>query len=254
VKPTGRVLAETPEDIPLLVAGAYGKGRVLAFAGNTTIRWWQFGRQSEHRRFWRQCVLWLASREDLAKHDVWIKLDQRRYNPGSVIAFTAGATSPTGEVITDANFRAEIVDQDGARQAVSLTVDGDEFVGTVDSVTAPGDYLVELRVTRGGASIGSARTTFQILDRDIELSSPAPDYPLMARIANLTKDSGGEPVAPEQLPALMEKLKQRRDELEIDVQVKWQLGDTPLDAWLLLLLLVGLLTGEWFLRKKWGLV
>lgn len=254
LKPTGRVLAETAGGAPLLVSGNYGRGRVLAFAGNSTIRWWQFGRQSEHRRFWRQSILWLASREDLVKHDVWIKLDQRRYNPGSQISFVAGATTPTGEVITDADFKAEIVAQDGTRQPVSLAADEEQFVGAVDAMTAPGDYLVELNVTRRGAPIGTARTTFQILDRDAELSNPATDYPLMARIANLTKEAGGEPVAPEQLPALMEKLKERRDELEIDVQAKWQLGDTALDAWTMLLLLVGLLTGEWFLRKKWGLV
>ena len=70
----------------------------------------------------------------------------------------------------------------------------------------------------------------------------------------MTKEAGGEPVAPEQLPALMEKFKERRDELEIDVEAKWQLGDTAVDSWMLLLLLVGFLTGEWFLRKKWGLV
>ncbi|HJN11855.1 MAG TPA: glutamine amidotransferase [Pirellulaceae bacterium] len=254
VKPTGRVLADTPGGVPLLVSGAYGRGRVLAFAGNSTIRWWQFGRQSEHRRFWRQAILWLASREDLAKHDVWIKLDQRRYNPSSRISFVAGATAPTGEVITDAEFKAEIVAQDGTRQPVSLTTDDDQFIGAVDAMTAPGDYLVELSVTRAGAAIGAARTTFQILDRDVELSNPATDYPLMARIANLTKEAGGEPIAPEQLPALMKKLKDRRDELEIDVQAKWQLGDTAQDAWAMLLLLVGFLTGEWFLRKKWGLV
>lgn len=254
VKPTGRVLAETTDGVPLLVAGAYGRGRVLAFAGNSTIRWWQFGRQSEHRRFWRQCVLWLASREDLTKHDVWIKLDQRRYNPGGTISFIAGATTPTGEVITDANFKAEIVAQDGTRQAVVLTVDDEQFAGTTTAMAEPGDYLVELSVTRAGAAIGTARTTFQILDRDAELSNPATDYPLMARIANLTKEAGGEPVAAEQLPALMKKLQARRDELEIDVQAKWQLGDTALDSWIMLMSLVGLLTSEWFLRKKWGLV
>jgi uncharacterized membrane protein len=254
VKPTGRVLADTSRGESLLVAGDYGRGRVLAFAGNTTIRWWQFGRQSEHRRFWRQCILWLASREDLAKHDVWVKLGQRRYNPGSRISFVAGATSPTGEVITDAEFKAEIVAQDGTRHPVSLTTDGDEFVGAVDVMTTPGDYLVELSVTRAGTAIGTARTTFQILDRDVELSNPATDYPLMARIANLTKEAGGEPIAPEQLPDLMKKLKERRDELEIEVQAKWQLGDTALDAWTMLLLLVSIMSVEWFLRKRWGLV
>src|SRR5207248_475288 len=33
------VLAETPDHDPVLVAQAYGKGRVLAFAGDSTWRW-----------------------------------------------------------------------------------------------------------------------------------------------------------------------------------------------------------------------
>ena len=42
--------------------------------------------------------------------------------------------------------------------------------------------------------------------------------------------------------------------MEIEVQTKWQLADTSRDAWMLLALFVGLLTGEWILRKRWGLV
>ena len=73
------------------MAGEYGKGRVLAFAGNSTYRWWNYGRQSEHRRFWRQVILWLAQRDDAAQNDVWIKLPQRRYDPG--------IASPSAEVL-----------------------------------------------------------------------------------------------------------------------------------------------------------
>ncbi|MEX0819674.1 MAG: glutamine amidotransferase, partial [Pirellulaceae bacterium] len=59
LKPRSRVLLESAAKQPLLVSGDYGNGRVLAFAGNSTIRWWQQGRQVEHRRFWRQVILWL---------------------------------------------------------------------------------------------------------------------------------------------------------------------------------------------------
>ncbi|MBI2480354.1 MAG: hypothetical protein HYV60_17480, partial [Planctomycetia bacterium] len=46
LKPRSRVLLETAAKQPLLVAGEYGSGRVLAFAGNSTLRWWQQGRQA----------------------------------------------------------------------------------------------------------------------------------------------------------------------------------------------------------------
>ena len=42
--------------------------------------------------------------------------------------------------------------------------------------------------------------------------------------------------------------------MQIEVQSRWQLADTALDAWLFLVSLVALLATEWGLRKRWGLV
>ena len=64
-----------------------------------------------------------------------------------------------------------------------------------------------------------------------------------------------EPAAtPEQLAALLREIRDRPPQMDVEVQTKWQLADTPRDAWLFFVALVVLLTGEWFLRKKWGLV
>ncbi len=254
VKPRARILLESQNEIPLLVSGEYGKGRVLAFAGNSTTRWWQQGRQAEHRRFWRQVILWLARRDALEQSDVWIRLEQRRFNPGSRVTFTAGATSSAGEVIRDATFAAELVSGDGTRQTLRLSKDADLMSGAIESITAPGDYLVELKVTRQGKEVGIARANFQVLDRDIELSSLAAGHEAMTRLANLTAEAGGKVLAPEQLSGLLDEIKQRQSELQIEVQTKWQLGDTAADAWLFVLTVVGLLTGEWILRKRWGFV
>ncbi|MDA1052432.1 MAG: glutamine amidotransferase [Planctomycetota bacterium] len=254
LKPRSRVLLETEAHQPLLVAGEYGSGRVLAFAGNSTIRWWQQGRQVEHRRFWRQAILWLARRDDLEQNDVWIKLAQRRFNPGARVTFTAGAASASGEVIRDATFAAELVTEDGTRQLLRLSQDDDVISGAIEAVAQPGEYLVELTVSRQGKQVGTTRAKFQVLDRDIELSTPAAGHEQMAALANLTKEAGGKPLAPEQLPALLREIKQRRTELQVEVQTKWRLGDTALDAWLFILGVIGLLTIEWLLRKRWGLV
>jgi uncharacterized membrane protein len=254
LKPRARVLLETPAKQPLLVAGEYGKGRVLAFAGDSTIRWWQRGRQLEHRRFWRQVILWLARRDDLEQNDVWIKLAQRRFNPGSRVTFTAGATSATGEALKDASFTAVVISEDGSRETLRLSQDDDVMSGAIDEVKQPGEYLVELTVTRQGKQLGTARANFQVLDRDIELSAIATGHEQLARLANLTKEAGGKPLAREQLPDLLQELKSRREELEVKVRTKWRLGDTAFDAWLFVLSVVGLLTVEWLLRKRWGLV
>ena len=94
-----QLLAESPDHVPLLVAGEYGGGRVLAFAGDSTWQWWRQGQSAVHRRFWRQVVLWLARRDDLTRHDVWVDLPQRRFPAGSRVAFTAGARTAMGDVI-----------------------------------------------------------------------------------------------------------------------------------------------------------
>ena len=254
VKPSGQVLLESPEGVPLLVAGQYGRGRVLAFAGNTTTRWWQYGRQREHRRFWRQVVLWLAARQELNKSDVWIKLPQRRFYPGAEITFEGGAKSAFGDALVDAQYTAELVDSEGKRQPIELTNSEQQVSGAIESLEQPGDYLIELTVRQEGALVGVARASFQALDRDVELSNSTAGHEQMARLANATKDAGGGPLAAEQLADWVDQLRERLPQLDVEVQKKWQFGDTSLDAWLFFLIFAALLTGEWVLRKRWGLV
>ena len=249
-----QVLAQTPRGAPLLVAGEYGRGRVLAFAGDSTWRWWTFGRQAEHRRFWRQVVLWLVRRDDLTQNDVWVKLSQRRFPPGSKVTFATGAKTPAGDPIRDATFQAELTLPDGKRETLRLSAEGDQWNGAIEAAKQPGDYRIEITATSDGKKLGTARGEFMVFDQDAELANAAADHDQLARLANLTKEFGGKPVAPEQFAALLQELTSRPGQFQINVQTKWQLADTSLDAWLFLTLLVAVLGGEWFLRKKWGLV
>ena len=75
----------------------------------------------------------------------------------------------------------------------------------------------------------------------------------MLSLAAWTKPDGGRAVAPELLPALVDEITQRPKEYEVR-QTRWRLGSTPTDAWAYFLALAALLIGEWWLRKKWGLV
>jgi len=75
----------------------------------------------------------------------------------------------------------------------------------------------------------------------------------MASLAAWTAQEGGRALAPEDLAAVLKELGQRAMEYEVR-QTRWKLGATAWDAWLVLLLLAALLTSEWFLRKRWGLV
>jgi len=254
-QPGVQLLAETPEHVPLLVAGEYGAGRVLAFAGDSTWQWWRQGEGELHRRFWRQVVLWLARRDDLTRHDVWIDLPQRRFAVGSRPAFKAGARTAMGDVIADAILSATLRHPNGSSTPLHLTRQDADYAGTIERIAEPGEYQIDVTATdANGGPLGKATAHFEVLDQDVEFGNPAADPDQLARLASLTHDSGGRVVASEQLVSLLEEIKNNPPEMVEEVLTKWQLADTWWDAWLVLGTIVALLATEWFLRKHWGLV
>ncbi len=254
LKPTARVLAAGPNNEPLLVASEYGRGRVLAFAGDSTYRWWQYGYQQEHKRFWRQTILWLAHREDDPRSEVWLQLPKRRFAPRAAVELTAGVRSPAGDAETDAELEVVVVSPDGQRRPVELTAQHDHWSATLRDLEQSGDYRFEAIATRAGSTIGKAEATVQVVDVDIERSVLAADPDQLARMALATRDAGGKLVAPEELPQVIGTLKERSPDEVLSAQRRWRFGDTTWDAAIAFLLIVGLWCAEWFLRRRWGLV
>jgi len=248
-KPAAQVLGETPDKKPLLVVHEAG-GRVMAFAADTTWRWWMEGFEAQHKRFWRQVVLWLARKDETSEGNVWIKLAQRRYGPQQRVEFSAGARSPQGEPAADANLTAEVTLPDGTTRKVNLVRQGDHVVGAFDATTNSGDYAIVVTAEQAGAALGKARARFLVFEQDLELDNAAADPTLLASLSAMTKPSGGESLAPEELPELLRRLHEQPPELEVETQVK----HTPYDTWPFFLLFVSVISVEWYLRKKWGLV
>ncbi len=252
LKLNATVLAESDgaRPVDLLVSGGFGGGRVLAFAGDSTWHWPMEGFAAEHKRFWRQMVLWLARKDVTTESNVWIKLDQRRFNPRSRIEFTVGANSAEGEPIADATYRVEIVLPDGTRRPVRLTRRGEQLVGSTVETRAAGDYTISVQADVGGNPLGDARARFLVAEQDLELDNAAADPNLLSSLARITEDVGGEALNPEELPGLLKRLSEEPLELEIERQTK----ETYYDRWPFFLLFVALISAEWYLRKKWGLV
>ncbi|MCI0362072.1 MAG: glutamine amidotransferase [Planctomycetaceae bacterium] len=247
-----------PEKRPLLVSGEFSRGRTLAFAGESTWLWPLAGLEKEHRRFWRQVILWLVRRDDLNRDDVWIRLEQRRFNPGSRVQIAAGARTAAGDPIAGVKLDTVLVrpggiGTEGKREPVKLALDKDQWKGSL-TVETPGDYLLETTATTaGGQKLGTARAEFLVFDRDVEFSNPAADPDLMASLAAWTKDEGGRAVPPEELSKLLQELADRPPEYE-ERETRWKLAGTATDAWVFFAGLVALLSVEWWLRKRWGLV
>jgi uncharacterized membrane protein len=252
LKRNANVLAEADDAQrhPLLVVGQAGDGRTLAFAGDSTWRWPMLGFADAHRRFWRQCVLWLAKKDEQTEGRVWIRLAGRRVMRGSRVDFHVGAESAQGEPLDTAQFEVAVTTPEDRKVEVRPAKSGDEWAATFRETAKPGDYQITVTAKDGDAVIGTAEARFLVPDQDLELDRPAAEPSLMAQLAEMTKPAGGAALAAEELPDLLKRLAEKPPELKEEVIAKVTYWDT----WPFLLVFVGLLGVEWFLRKRWGFV
>jgi len=246
--PAAKTLAVTAAGQPLLVGREYGDGRVLAFAADSTWRWVMQGAAEQHRRFWRQFVLWLAKQEDTEDDALWLRLAQRRVAAGVPLAFDAGLTKPDGTAVTDVTMEAVAISPAGQSRPVRVARRGDTFAGTVTDASEPGDWKLVVKTTRPGEAAPRERTArFTVVRQDLELANPRANPTLMRQ---LTEGTGGGVRLPEEVPGIFEEIARKPAAYENTEQ--WSF--TPWDTWPMLLVLASCLCAEWALRKRFGLV
>jgi hypothetical protein len=203
-----------------------------------------------HRRFWRQCVLWLAKKDEQTAGRVWIRLASRRVMRGTRVDFALGAENAQGEPIDAAQFEVAVKTPNGRTEQVRPIKSNEEWVAVLRETGRPGDYRIIVTARQGEQVLGTAEARFVVPDQDLELDRPAAEPSLMAQLAETTKAAGGAALAAEELPDLLKRLAEKPPELKEEVIAKV----TYWDRWQFFLLFVGLLSVEWFLRKRWGLV
>jgi hypothetical protein len=248
LKPTAKPLAVTDDGKPLLVAQEFGDGRVAALAVDSTWRWVMQGAGEQHRRFWRQFVLWLAKQDDDVADTLWVRLAQRRISPGTPLEFDAGLTKPDGTAPAAASLEGTLVSPTGKKRAVRVSRKGEAFGGAVTECTEPGDWKLIVKATGDTAAPAKERSArFTVFRQDLELANPRANPLLMKQLAETT--TGGVRL-PEELPEIFAEIGNRPAAFETSEQWAFTVWDT----WPMFLLLAGCLCCEWLLRKRWGLV
>ncbi|MFM7739816.1 MAG: hypothetical protein ACKO9H_10460, partial [Planctomycetota bacterium] len=219
--------------------------------------WWSYGFEEEYKRFWRQVILWLAFRDGRSNDNVWIDLPQRRYQPQSQLVFTTGARDVSGKAMSDVELVATLRSPDGTETPISLTKTPEFSKAQLDRglIAKPGIYSLRAEGKKvGGELIGKSEVEFVVFDQDREKANPSADPQLLARLSDQTSEFGGKALVPEELGSLLDQLLTNPPEMKTVVPQRWQLGSTNVDGSLFLLLFATLMTTEWWLRKKWGLV
>jgi uncharacterized membrane protein len=252
LKPGATVLAQSapPQEFPLLVTQLFGEGRVVAFAGDSTWRWAMHGFRDRQKRFWRQIILWLAKMDDSAGQDCWIKIDKTRVYSGEQIAFQVFMKSTLTEVTIPILAEAELVKPNGKTEKIPLIDIEGGLGGTIRSTEQPGDYKIQVKATErepNGDEVKwrEAAARFFVFNQNMELDNPIA-YPNL--LENIAATSDGHTIAPEQLNDLLKELEKKSAKLVETRETKRSLYDTSL----MLLLVVGLYSVDWYLRKRWG--
>lgn len=257
IKDSAQVLLESENADPVLIAGSYG-GRVLAFAADSTFIWARKGFADQHQQFWRQMMLWLASRDVAGDENIWMKLSKRRLMAGENLGVTAGVRSARGDTIEGFEAAAELTTPDGQTINVPLAAGADrkQFNGKVDQsvISAGGVYRMTVSIRQDGRLVGTEDQEFDVVDIDNETVVPIADAALMQQLADATSEKGGQMWTPDQTKTLLESLLKATKELEVKIPQLWRLGDTPADASTFVFAFFALLMVEWGLRKWWGMV
>lgn len=256
--PGVQVLLESEAEDPLLVIGDYGSGRVATFAGDSTWQWWRQGDSALHRRFWRQIMLWLLSRDDLSDDAITVELDGRRFASDETPSFRVQARSSEAGT-RSIELAAEVIAADGTRTPLPLSPRPSEEATLVRGGTLPPlpPGLYHLRgmqqSTGEAATLKPDEVAFQILQSDRELLRPMADPAFLEQLSALTSEAGGRTFAPDQVDQLLDAIRQSRLAAVSPVSEKFRLGDDPYSGWALFLVFTALLVTEWALRKRWGL-
>jgi len=253
-RPLARTLLKA-DTSPLLVVQEYGRGRSAAFMGDTTWQWVLKGDQPElHKKFWRNLVTWLTRSDynDTTK-SVFVDSERLQYQAGEEVAFRTFVheIEKSRTDIKKAPIVATLTRINGTMETPVFKEELGKGIGEYSkhvTLNAGGTYRYKASaLDELGAVIDSDSIDIQVSTPDIEHDNPKANLKLLRRIATL---SGGTYYDPAQANQAFDALLKREAGFAKTLTDVTDVWNRP---WMLVLILL-LLSTEWFLRKRWSLV
>jgi hypothetical protein len=197
-------------------------------------------------RFWGQVVRSLTPHELPGDNRLMrLTADRTTYSMGEKVVLRARLLTPSFHPVRLKEVMAEMQRTDGQRFPVKLDpVPGAAGVYSAEWLpTNPGAYKAVLRGPDGKTT--ESLTNVVVESSSLELDEPQQNETLLKRLASL---SGGKYLLWSEAAGLPALIPDRHQ--EVSTRIEHELWDAPLPV----LLFVLLLTGEWVLRKRKGLL
>lgn len=239
---------------PLLTIGRFGKGRSLALMTDDVWRW-NFiavgNRETpqNHLKLIRQAVRWLA--QEPAFEQVQIRpIPTSR--PGEKVAIKLRVLKDDFTPTAQASVQLRVFGPEGEPSLVSATADSEEGEYTGEyTPTKEGSYRVEAEANLAGKTLGRDKTSFSVAFPYGESDDGRPRTDLLKQIAEA---SHGEFFSindwnDKALDKIAAKLESHAPS-QIVEQRQTRLWST---LWPFSIILA-LLSVEWWMRRKWGLI
>lgn len=236
--------------LPALITRQSGAGRVLLFACDETWRWRYKNADTYHQRFWNQIARYVMP-EPFSASDDYVSLDAGgvAYDYGEQATIRVQLRDADGQPTSEATVDALLLQEGEVVATVSLTASENipgRYEGTSGELLQSGLYEVSVRASGYSSDALKARASFTVgAAASTELSETSCNESLLQQVAAA---SGGDYLREEQLdqlPSLLQPLSSGRI-IESDT-VLWQ------SYWWFSAILL-LLTAEWWLRKRVGLL
>jgi uncharacterized membrane protein len=231
--------------LPLLTIENYGRGRSAVFATAGSWRWQMLQPLADktHEMFYTQLLRWLVND---TPRKLMVSTPKQMLNDESLVKLRADVRDKAFLPAADATVEAHILG-DGTSETVTMRPDTiDAGVYTADWTTPkPGSYVVEVTAHRGTEDLGHDVLTFRRDDGVAENFHVEQNRELLEK---LSSETGGKYYKPDDAKKLGKDI--NYSEAGITVRETRDLWDMPA----IFLLLLMLRSGEWLLRRKWGVI
>ncbi len=247
-KPGATVLAlmMAGHTMPLLVTQNYGRGKTAVLATSGTWRWQMSSPLNDpsHDLFWQQLLRWLAKD---SPGQVTATMPQQTLMDEGHVQMTVVARDQEFTPAADAHVSAHVIGPDDLSAVVDLTpVPNTPGTYAMDwTAEKPGSYVAEVTADRGSDELGKDVVSFRREDGVAENFHTQQNRELLEKLSD---ETGGRYWEQSQLDRLPKEISY--SEAGISVRDTKQLWDMPA----VFLALLGLMSADWLLRRKWGVV